>query len=263
MTTIIRNKDVVIENPQLKPIYTPFVAEPGLMAGWRFGNGMVDLSGNGNTLTAIGVPTVDSFFISGDKDNGYKSSVPDGYQRTLVAIWRNHSTTDAYAYPVGNLAQSSSSQGIGLGLKSNSSSSSNLSRISGNAGGNTTTSSLLAIADGPTDTYANRLNFRWAAFTIDGAGNAANLFVPAMNTALIPATLASGANLGTREITEGGVSSMYRLIAYRNPAIPASLPGSAIDVAEVLIFDRALDLAALQRTYQRSKQYMSLYGQTI
>lgn len=56
---------------------------------------------------------------------------------------------------------------------------------------------------------------------------------------------------------------MYRLIAFRNPAIPGSLPGSAIDVAEVLIFDRALDLAALQRTYQRSKQYMALYGQTI
>lgn len=263
MTTIIRNKDVIIANPQLKPIYTPFTAEPGLLAAWRFGDGMDDLSGNANTLTAVGSPTKGEFFISGDKDNGFITSVPDGLQRTLIAVWRNHSTADAYAYPVGNLAQSSSSQGIGLGLKSNSSSSSNLSRISGNAGGNTTTSSLLAIADGPADTYANRLNFRWAAFTIDGAGNAANLFVPAMNTALIPATLASGANLGTREITEGGVSSMYRLIAYRNPKIPASLPGSAIDVAEVLIFDRALDLAALQRTCQRSKQYMSLYGQTI
>lgn len=176
MTTIIRNKDVVIENPQLKPIYTPFTSEPGLIAGWRFGNGMADLSGNGNSLTAIGTPTVDSYFISGDKDNGYKSTVPDGYQRTLVAIWRNHSATDAYAYPVGNLAQSSSTTGIGVGLKSNSSSSSNLSRLSGNVGGNTTTANLLAIADGPTDTYANRLNFRWAAFSIDGNGNAANLF---------------------------------------------------------------------------------------
>ncbi|EUL55740.1 hypothetical protein P848_02401 [Klebsiella aerogenes UCI 45] len=54
MTTIIRNKDVIIANPQLKPIYTPFVAEPGLLAAWRFGDGMDDLSNNANTLTPIG-----------------------------------------------------------------------------------------------------------------------------------------------------------------------------------------------------------------
>lgn len=86
MTSIIRCLDVEIENPQLKPVYVPFVAEPGLIAGWRFGSGMNDLSGNGNTLTAIGAPTSDNFFISGDKDNGFMTTVPDGLQRTLVAI---------------------------------------------------------------------------------------------------------------------------------------------------------------------------------
>ncbi|HBW9854347.1 TPA: hypothetical protein MFX39_09000 [Klebsiella pneumoniae] len=263
MTTIIRNKDVVIESPQLKPIYTPFVAEDGLLAGWRFGDGLNDLSGNGNSLSAVGSPVSEGYFISGDKDNGYKTTVPDGLQRTLVAVWRNHSAIDAYAYPVGNLAQSASNQGIGVGLKSNSSSSSNLSRISGNAGANASARPLLAIADGPADSYANRLSFRFAAFTIDGAGNVANLYVPSLNSALIPATLASGANLATRNITEGGLSSTYRIIAFRDPAIPGSLPGTAIDVAEVLIFDRALDLAALQRTYQRSKLYLAGYGQTI
>ncbi|MEJ4043484.1 hypothetical protein [Erwinia sp. SLM-02] len=263
MTTIIRNKDVVISNPQLKPIYTPFNAESGLLAAWRFGDGMTDLSNNNNTLTPVGSPGTGEYYISGDKNNGFLTSVPDGLQRTLIAVWRNHSTTDAYAYPVGNLAQSASTQGIGVGLRSNSSSSANLIRVSGSAGGSLSSGGLLANADSPADAYANRNNFRWAAFTVNGPANTANLYLPKLSAALIPATIASGANLATRDITEGGVSSLYRLIAFRNPAIPASVAGSDIDVAEVLIFDRELDLAALQRTYARSQQYLSGYGQSI
>ncbi|HDU4375789.1 TPA: hypothetical protein RFS90_001312 [Klebsiella aerogenes] len=263
MTTIIRNKDVIIANPQLKPIYTPFVAEPGLLAAWRFGDGMDDLSNNANTLTPIGAPVTGEYYISGDKDNGFITSVPDGLQRTLIAVWRNHSSSDAYAYPVGNLAQSASAQVIGIGLKSNSSASSNLIRTSGNAGGISKTGNLLAIADGPSETYANRVNFRWAAFTVDGASNKANLYLPKLNASLIPATIASGANLATRDITEGGISSMFRLIAFRDPSMPPNLPGTDIDVAEVLIFDRALDLSGLQRTYARSKSYLASFGQDI
>lgn len=263
MTTIIRNKDVVISNPQLKPIYTPFIAETGLLAAWRFGDGMTDLSYNNNTLTPVGSPVTGEYFISGDKDNGFLTSVPDGLQRTLVAVWRNHSTTDAYAYPVGNLAQSASAKGTGIGLKSNSSSSANLARASGNAGGNSASGDLFAYADGPAEAYASRNTFRWAAFTVSGSANAANLFLPKLNAALIPATIAAGANLATRDITENGVSSLYRLIAFRDPTVPSSLPGTGIDVAEVLIFDRALDLAALQRTYVRSQQYLSGFGQSI
>ncbi|HCA3644149.1 TPA: hypothetical protein ACHT11_004817 [Klebsiella pneumoniae] len=263
MTTIIRNKDVIIANPQLKPIYTPFTAEPGLLAAWRFGDGMDDLSGNANTLTAVGSPTKGEFFISGDKDNGFITSVPDGLQRTLIAVWRNHSTADAYAYPVGNLSQQASAYGVGIGLKSSSSSSANIVRYSGNAGGVSYSGNLYGVADGPADAYANRMNFRWAAFTVDGAGNAANLYLPKLNPALIPATISSGANLATRDITESGVNSLYRLIAFRSPTLPPNLPGTDIDVAEVLIFDRPLDLAAQQRTYARSQQYMSGYGQSI
>ncbi len=62
MTTIIRNKDVIIANPQLKPIYTPFVAEPGLLAAWRFGDGMDDLSGNANTPDGDWLPDKGEYF---------------------------------------------------------------------------------------------------------------------------------------------------------------------------------------------------------
>lgn len=261
MTSIIRCLDVEIENPKLKPVYVPFVAEPGLIAGWRFGSGMNDLSGNGNTLTAIGAPTSDNFFISGDKDNGFMTTVPDGLQRTLVAIWRNHSTTDAYGYPVGNLRQSSSVTGIGFGLISSSSSSSAISRVSGLIGNRAMTDNLIGSAAGPSEPYASRLNFRFAALSLDSAGNVANLYLPGVNPELIPATVS--ALLSNRSIQESGeMISKYRLIAYRDPTAP-SVAGSAIDVAEALIFDRPLDLPALQRTYARSKNYMAMYGQVI
>ncbi|KLE69870.1 hypothetical protein YA15_09215 [Klebsiella aerogenes] len=107
------------------------------------------------------------------------------------------------------------------------------------------------------------MNFRWAAFSVDGAGNVANLYLPKQNAALIPATIASGANLATRDITEGGVSSLYRLIAFRSPTIPPNLSGTDIDVAEVLVFDNALNFAALQRTYARSQAYLASFGQVI
>ncbi|HCI6561372.1 TPA: hypothetical protein NPP16_001303 [Klebsiella pneumoniae] len=260
MTTIIRNKDVVISNPQLNPIYTPFVAEPGLLAAWRFGDGMTDLSGNGHTLSAVGTPTRGNYYITGDKNNGYLTSVPDGLQRTLVAVWRNNTTATNFGYPVGNLSQSATNTGVGVGLYS--SSSSTLNRNSGAVGNTLKTDGLLARALGPDESYASRMNFRFAAFSVDGAGNAANLYIPAANSSLIPATLASGVNLASRSILEDGLSSFYRLINWRDPSTPDSTE-TALDVAEVLIFDRPLDLEALQRTYLRSQNYISGYGQTI
>lgn len=260
MTTIIRNKDVVIQNPQLKPIYTPFVAEAGLLAAWRFGNGLSDLSGNGHTLSAVGAPTRGNYYITGDKNNGYLTSVPDGLQRTLVAVWRNNKTLATFGYPVGNLSQSVTITGVGVGLFS--SSASTLNRNSGGVGNALKTDALLARAPGPDESYESRLKFRFAALSVDGAGNAANLYLPAANSALIPATLTSGANLANRSILEAGLSSFYRLINWRDPSTPDSAE-TALDVAEVLIFDRPLDLAALQRTYQRSQNYISGYGQTI
>lgn len=260
MTTIIRNKDVVIQNPQLKPIYTPFVAEAGLLAAWRFGNGMNDLSGNGNTLSVAGTPTQNEYYITGDKNNGYLTSVPDGLQRTLVAVWRNNKTTATFGYPVGNLSQNDTVSGVGAGLRS--SSSTTLNRNSGVVGAANKTDGLLAIASGPDEPVERRLNFRFAALTIDGTTNTSNLYIPADDDNLMPALLASGANLATRSVTEGGAASFYRLINWRDPSTPAAAE-TALDVAEVLIFDRPLDLAALQRTYQRSQAYMLMYGQNI
>ncbi|HDT0777524.1 TPA: hypothetical protein QIC26_003634 [Klebsiella aerogenes] len=122
---------------------------------------------------------------------------------------------------------------------------------------------MYAVADGPVDSYANRTNFRWAAFSVDGAGNVANLYLLKLNASLIPATIAAGANLATRDITEAGASSLYRLIAFRSPTIPPNLSGTDIDVAEVLVFDSALNFAALQRTYARSQAYQASFGQGI
>lgn len=98
--------------------------------------------------------------------------------------------------------------------------------------------------------------------SVDGTGNTANLCLRAANTSLIPDTLTSGAHLATRSILEDVISSFYRLINWRDPSTPDSAETSR-DVADVLIFDRPLDLAALQRTYQRSQNYISGYGQTI
>lgn len=253
MTTMIRNLDMEIQNPSLTPIYEPFASVPGLMQGVRVGDGLVDLSGNGYTVAPIGTPTLTKYSVIGDKNNGFVTNVPDGLQRTIIAVYKQASDTATFGYPVGNITQQTSAHGVGLAISDVSSTS--LRRRSLTVGAKEYNETLYAVAAGPSEGVATRNKFVWTAVTVDGAGNAAGLFIPAANPAIIPATLAAGANLAERTITEGGGDSYYRVIAWRSPTIPPVASASGLEVAEWLIYDRALSLADLQVQYGRSQRY--------
>ncbi|QHA85529.1 hypothetical protein [Serratia rhizosphaerae] len=256
MTTIIRNLDMEIKNPTLPPLYEPFASVPGLIAGWRFGEGFTDLSGNGHTLKEVGTPSVGEYFVAGDKDNGFITDVPDGMQRTLIAVYRQAADVNTFGYPVGNIVQNASANGEGIAITDVSVTS--LRRRSAYIGGKSYNEKLYGTAAGPAEATATRNNFAFSAVTIDGAGNTAGFFIPSANADIIPATLASGVNLAERSITESGAESFYRIIAWRNsnlPPVPPSSPNTGLAVAEVLIYDRPLSLTDLNTQYGRSKRY--------
>ncbi|WP_061799252.1 hypothetical protein [Serratia ficaria] len=253
MTTMIRNLDMEIKNPSLTPIYEPFASVPGLMQGIRVGEGLVDLSGNGYTVTPIGTPTLTKYSVIGDKNNGFMTNVPDGLQRTIIAVYKQSADVATFGYPVSNITQQTSAQGVGMAITDVSSTS--LRRRSLNVGAKEYNETLYGVASGPSEGVVTRNKFVWTAVTVDGAGNTAGLFVPAANPAIIPATLAEGANLAERTITEGGGDSYYRVIAWRSPTIPPVASASGLEVAEWLIYDRALSLSDLQVQYGRSQRY--------
>ncbi len=264
MTTAFKSMDKLIVNPMLKPLYAPFrsVAVNNLLAAWRFGNGLTDLSGNGKTLTAVGAPTIGAYYISGDKANGYLTNVADGLERTIIAIYRHTLAQDSYIYPVGNLSQLSGASGIGFGIKANSSSPSALSRRSILVGSTSKSAALYGVADGTAEPLTNRSLFAWQAAGVSGAGNSAYNFIPTISTGLIAATLAAGANLAARDVTESAAPSYYRLAVWRDNSTPATTY-SNVDIAEILVFDRLLTLAELQAQYAYDKAYMSVLGVSI
>ena len=265
MTTIIRNLDMEIKNPTLPPLFEPFATVSGLMAGWRFGDGFSDLSGNGHTLKAVGTPVFNTFFVTGDKDNGFITDVPDGLQRTMITVYRQAADVNTFGYPVGNIVQSASANGEGIAITDVSVDA--LRRRSLSIGGKAYNEKLYGTAAGPSEATSSRNNFVFTAVTVDGAGNQGGLYVPSASADIIPATLAEGANLAERSVTEKDAESFYRIITWRNPnlpPVPPSSPNTGLAVAEVLIYDRVLSLDELKVQYGRSQRYFkNTYGVVV
>ncbi|WP_129543805.1 hypothetical protein [Serratia sp. 1D1416] len=262
MTTIIRDLDTDLSDSGLPPLYEPFASVAGLIAGWRFGEGFTDLSGNRHVIKEIGTPSVGEFYIRGDKNNGFITDVPDGQQRTLIAVHRHSADVNSFGYPVSSITQQTSTTGVGLAISDVSSAS--VHRRSLNVGGQAYNQPLYGVAGGPSEAVQSRNKFAFTAITVDGAGNTAGLYVPSASQNLIPATIAEGVNLANRIITEPGGVSYYRLIAWRSPTIPSTGVESGLDLAEVLFYDRALSLEELQIQYGRSQRYFkNSFGELI
>ena len=102
MSTIIRLRGINFNNPAL-PVVSSFVRN-GLVAAFRpagDASSMVDLSGNGVSLTKRGSPSFTEFGVIGNGVNGYRTNVPETSNLTLIAIDRNHAISSWSSFAVG------------------------------------------------------------------------------------------------------------------------------------------------------------------
>lgn len=87
MTTLIKASGVKFNNPNL-PNVSPMVTD-GLIAAWRPNSstmGLLDLSGNGHTLTQVGNPILKSGSIIVDKNNGFITDVAEPFNHTILVV---------------------------------------------------------------------------------------------------------------------------------------------------------------------------------
>ena len=264
MPTVFRSLDVEITGSGLKPIYVPFKTIPGLIAGWRPGqSGLTDISGNGHTLTAVGAPVVTELSFIGDSLNGFKTSVPDGLERTILTVFRHPVNVDnvapasTYGYPVSSLLQNVSAQGRGFGIAGTSNVSAALSRRNALVGA-AVNSTLLSVATGPADPLARRTEFAFTGADTSGANLSAHMYYPKNSDSLQAGVL--NTTSGTLATRATGVN--FNLLCWEDPSTPA-VPYSGMELLEVLFYDHQLTLAEYQTQYAQSKAYAASIGFSI
>ena len=82
------------------------------------------------------------------------------------------------------------------------------------------TDPYLGYAQANAQEPTSALNWQFQALIVSGSGNSAALYIPWQLNALVPASLASGANLANRSIKENGNPSFYRVGAWRDNSTP-------------------------------------------
>lgn len=265
MATVFRSLDVEISGSGLKPIYVPFKTIPALIAGWRPGqSGLTDISGNGHTLTAVGAPVVTELSFIGNSLNGFKTSVPDGLERTILAVFRhpvdidNVAPASTYGYPVSSLLQNVSTQGRGFGIAGTSNVSASLSRRNALVGATVKASTLLSVATGPADSLTSRKEFSFIGADTSGTNLSAHMYYPKNSDSLQAGVL--NTTSGTLATRATGVN--FNLLCWEDPSTPA-VPYSGIELLEVLFYDHQLTLVEYQAQYAQSKAYAASIGFSI
>lgn len=264
MTTAIRAIGYKTPNTSLRPMFIPVNTIPGAMAHLcrDFDK---DYSGNNHSVQLIGTPQKTKFGYLCDKFNGLLTTVTDGIDRTLIVVYRQpvNVTPQSYIYPFGNLSQQGTADAVGIGIRSVQVPTGN-NVVSGLIGGNAKNGAYWAYAEANKQDPLSALNWQFQALIVNGSGNSAALYIPWQLNALVPASLASGANLANRNIKENGNPSFYRVGAWRDNSTPGvTAAQSKVEVAEVLVFPGALTMAQIDVQYGYSKQLMAAQGQTL
>nr|WP_315041293.1 hypothetical protein [uncultured Moraxella sp.] len=89
MSAIIKAIGVTFNDPTL-PVLAPLITQ-GLVGAWRPNNsslGLIDLSGNGHILTQVGNPTLTDNSIVVDKNNGFATDVKETIDLTMIVVHR-------------------------------------------------------------------------------------------------------------------------------------------------------------------------------
>lgn len=264
MTTAIRAIGYKTPNTSLRPMFIPVNTAPGAMAHLcrDFDK---DYSGNNHSVQLVGTPQKTKFGYLCDKFNGLLTTVPDGIDRTLIVVYRQpvNVTPQSYIYPFGNLSQQGTVDGVGIGIRS-AQVPTGKNTVSAIVGASVKTDPYLGYAQANAQEPTSALNWQFQALIVNGTGNSAALYIPWQLNELVPATLASGANLANRSIKENGNPSFYRVGAWRDNSTPGvTAAQSKVEVAEVLVFPGALTMAQIDVQYGYSKQFMAAQGQTL
>lgn len=268
MTTIIRATGVTFNNPDL-PVVTPIITN-GLVGAFRPSNkigGLVDVSGNGHKMTMAGAPELTSISAKGDKNNGFITDIPDSKDITLMCVSRsikNPSTGRFSGFVLSNYSGGNDlMRGGGIWYHDQSAGSVVTPILKANSYTKKISDGTYVNATATPKTYTagelidgNETAWNFTAMTLNTVTNKQHAYMPA--TSLAPVATydhtAAGFNLAQRKLTlDNGQPNFFRVI---NILDSGNWTGT-VEVAEVMVFDRALSDSEIMQQYLYSKQYMA------
>lgn len=267
MSVIIKAKNVVFNNPNL-PIITPMISE-GLQAAFRPNNttlGLSDFSGHGATLTPQGNPQLTDTSIIVDRANGFVSNVRETTDLTMIVVHRAIKTPTATA----------ENQWLGMvaGTYYNDRGISVFNNI--NTGKNEVDTLGATYAKKTSDVSmqlknvwlgsqtANIIqNYQFTAFVLKASDNKVLTYAPfKQSTSLYTYDgSADGSRLDLRYLSDpaNGIPNYFKLGIANVP-----FGDGKSEIAEVLLYNRALTQEEVMRQYQYSKDFMQKHrGITI
>lgn len=218
----------------------------GLIGAYRFTGGDVlkDLSGSGNNLTQVGAPTQLGNYVKGDRNNGYDTGILTTPSMTVIAVFRVEAGDPGSGFAVNNY-ESTSNKGLALYHSSTGGGAAMLTHLS-DSGVNT-------IYRPDVAPYASG-EFFMAAMTMDAVGKKIIHGIP--SNGLDTYNLTATQNLTDPKLIS---NSTLKIMAFSG----AGTWSANMNVAEVLVFNRALTATEIQKQYEYSKGVLGKKGISI
>ena len=268
MSVIIKAKNITFSNADL-PVLSPMISN-GLVASFRPTNaslGLIDLSGNGNQLTTQGAPQLTANSTIVDKNNGFVTNVRETMDLTLIVVSRaiknpQASGENQWLGMVAGTYYNDRGSSIFTGYNSTKNEVDTLGQSYAKKMADGTVSSK-TVWLGSQSATTNQTDFKFTALVVKATDNKILTYNPAKQTAPLFAYdgSADGSRLDMRNLADPTTNqSNYFKIGIAN--VPFG-DGKA-EIAEVLIYNRALTQDEIMRQYKFSQDFMQKHrGITI
>lgn len=260
MSVIIKAKNVVFDNPNL-PVLTPMISN-GLVASFRPTNaslGLIDLSGNGNQLATQGAPQLTANSAIVDKNNGFVTNVRETTDLTLIVVSRaiknpQASGENQWLSMVAGTYYNDRGSSIFTGYNSTKNEVDTLGQsYAKKMTGGTVSSKTVWL--GSQSAATNQTDFKFTALVVKATDNKILTYNPAKQTA--PLFIYDGSTDGSRLDMRNLSDPTTNQPNYFKLGI-ANVPfgDGKNEIAEVLIYNRALTQDEIMRQYKFSRDFM-------
>lgn len=260
MTTVITIKDAVFTAPGL-PVLSRVIRD-GLVLGIRPADtgDVVDFSDNGATLTKVGFPILTPYGVRTAPVSFYNTSVLESSSNTMIIGFRAvfPGSTSGLSGLLGSLNYGfgTNSKGSGIAVGTIAGSPAYLGAATYAANGATTrqnTGARAIVSPSPAPPFTSK--WVWVAVALDEAANVSR-FYSCMDGGDLVAAANATLDAGVITRTRANIC----LGAYADVGVDT---GHRFEIAEALVYSRALSAAEIQHQFNEAKKYMTSIGAVL
>lgn len=267
MSVIIKAKNITFSNADL-PVLSPMISN-GLVASFRptnAGLGLIDLSGNGHQLTTQGAPQLTANSAIVDKNNGFVINARETTDLTLIVVSRavknpQASGEDQWLGMVVGTYYNDRGSSIFTGYNSTKNEVDTLGQSYAKKTTDGTVSSK-TVWLGSQSATTNQTDFKFTALVVKATDNKVLTYAPAKQST--PMFIYDGSTDGYRVDLRNLSDPTTDQPNYFKLGI-ANVPfgDGKSEIAEVLIYNRALTQDEIMRQYKYSQAFLQKHRNIV